>query len=313
MQQKIKVSVIIPVYGVEKYIERCARSLFSQTLKEMEFIFVDDCTPDKSMQILDKVINDYPERQGQIIVLRHEKNKGLPQARKSGIEVAKGEYIAHCDSDDWVEKTMYEKMYNFANNKEIDIVYCDFYRTNGTSKEYSTLNANRALMSGPVWNKLIKKELYYNNIIYPTANKAEDGALMLQLSYYATNREHLKEALYYYFNNPESICRVPTKEACIQRLQEECTNTELRIRFLKGKGLEKKFEQDIIRWKYVCRKNIVPYIENYYIYKIWKDTYPEINSKYVFTRGISIRSKLVFLIIYFGLLPVVSKKVLRYY
>lgn len=106
-----KVSVIIPVYGVEKYIERCARSLFEQTLEDMEFIFVDDSTRDNSIDILLEVINEYPQRKNQIKILTHEVNKGLPAARQTGIKAAKGDYIAHCDSDDWVTPNAYQEMY----------------------------------------------------------------------------------------------------------------------------------------------------------------------------------------------------------
>lgn len=109
-----KVSVIIPVYGVEKYIERCARSLFEQTLVDMEFIFVNDSTKDNSIDILLKVINEYPQRKNQIKILHHEVNKGLPAARQTGIKVAKGDYIAHCDSDDWVTSNAYQEMYETA-------------------------------------------------------------------------------------------------------------------------------------------------------------------------------------------------------
>ena len=80
-----KVSVIIPVYGVEKYIERCARSLFEQTLEDMEFIFVNDCTKDNSIDILLRVIDEYPKRKSQVHILNHEFNKGLPVARQTGI------------------------------------------------------------------------------------------------------------------------------------------------------------------------------------------------------------------------------------
>ena len=79
-----KLSVVIPVYGVEKYIERCARSLFEQTLDDIEYIFVNDCTKDGSIDILNAVINDYPARKEQVRIVHHEKNKGLPFARQSG-------------------------------------------------------------------------------------------------------------------------------------------------------------------------------------------------------------------------------------
>lgn len=97
-----KVSVIIPVYGVEKYIERCVRSLFEQTLDDIEYIFVDDCCLDRSIEILDNVIKEYPNRRTDIKIVHHKENKGLAQARQSGIKVATGEYFVHCDSDDWV-------------------------------------------------------------------------------------------------------------------------------------------------------------------------------------------------------------------
>ena len=79
-----KVSVVIPVYGVEKYIERCARSLFEQTLDDIEYIFVNDCTKDRSIDILNEVINDYPARKQQVRIVHHEENKGSALARLSG-------------------------------------------------------------------------------------------------------------------------------------------------------------------------------------------------------------------------------------
>ena len=105
------VSVIIPVYGVEKYIERCARSLFEQTMEDLEYIFVDDCTPDASMDILARVMDDYPARRCQVKVLHNEVNRGLAYTRRRGVEASTGDYIIHCDSDDYVEKDIYEKLY----------------------------------------------------------------------------------------------------------------------------------------------------------------------------------------------------------
>ena len=95
-----KVSVIIPIYGVEKFIGRCAKTLMQQTLKEVEYIFVNDATPDCSMKVLQEVLARYPERQNSVVVAVHETNKGLPAARNTGLQMAQGEYIFHCDSDD---------------------------------------------------------------------------------------------------------------------------------------------------------------------------------------------------------------------
>ena len=108
------VSVIVLVYKVEKYIERCARSLFGQTLQDMEFIFVDDDSPDRSIEVMERVLEDFPLRRGQVKVIRNEVNLGLPESRRMGVAAATGEYIIHCDSDDWPEPEMYAKLYSKA-------------------------------------------------------------------------------------------------------------------------------------------------------------------------------------------------------
>ena len=136
MNKNPLVSVIVPIYGVEPYIEKCARSLFEQSLENMEFIFVNDCTPDKSVEILRQVIEDYPRRYLQIQIIEHEENRGLAMARNSGLLIAKGEYIIHCDSDDWVELDMYEEMYEKALEKNADIVICDYYAEYSNKRIY---------------------------------------------------------------------------------------------------------------------------------------------------------------------------------
>ena len=142
-----KVSVIIPVYGVEKYIERCARSLFEQTLDCIEYIFVDDCSPDKSIEILERVADEYRSRlveeQKLVRIERMSKNSGLPNVRRYGIKLATGDFIAHCDSDDWVELDMYQQMYNKAIEEDADVVVCDYVLTNGKSV-IKTINACHA-------------------------------------------------------------------------------------------------------------------------------------------------------------------------
>ena len=99
-----KVSVIIPIYKVEKFIERCVCSLMEQTLQEVEYIFVDDATPDKSIEVLERCLTLYPNRKS--VILHHAQNQGLPAARNTGLQVASGKYIFHCDSDDYVEQDM---------------------------------------------------------------------------------------------------------------------------------------------------------------------------------------------------------------
>ena len=119
-----KVSVIIPVYNVEKYIERCSENLFSQTLDDIEFIFIDDCTPDRSIEILKSVLERFPNRKETVKILKMPKNSRQAAVRKYGMELATGDYIIHCDSDDWVDVDLYEKMYTEAVRSDADVVIC---------------------------------------------------------------------------------------------------------------------------------------------------------------------------------------------
>ena len=123
MKNSIKISVCIPVYGVEKYIERCARSLFEQTLLEdVEFIFVNDCTPDNSINILRSILTEYPHRISQTHIIEHAVNKGLSAARNSAVEAAKGKYVYHIDSDDFIEPQTLEALLQTAEMQNADIV-----------------------------------------------------------------------------------------------------------------------------------------------------------------------------------------------
>ena len=168
----IKISVIVPIYKAELFIERCARSLMEQTMKDgIEFVFINDCTPDNSMQILERVIDDYPERSNQIIIWNNPENFGVTKSRKKGIELSNGEYIGWCDSDDWCEKNMFEKMYNKASDDSSDIIVCNYYEvTEGKNREICivhTENPQIAIInsiygrsfSGVLWNQIVKKRI----------------------------------------------------------------------------------------------------------------------------------------------------------
>ena len=128
-----KVSIIVPVYGVEKYIERCACSLFEQTLDDLEFIFVDDSSPDDSIEKLQTLILKYPNRIPQVRIIRHDVNRGLPAARQTGIRVASGDYIIHCDSDDWIDLDLCETLYLKASENSSDVVIYNYKTTDGSN------------------------------------------------------------------------------------------------------------------------------------------------------------------------------------
>lgn len=293
----VRVSVIIPVYGVEQYIERCATSLFEQTLDDMEFIFVNDCTKDNSIEKLKEVIEKYPQRKDSIQIINHNENLGLPTARRTGLGYAHGEYTAHCDSDDWVETNAYETLYNEAVKNKADLVWCDYYRSDGNYKVLISTSNQPKLMQGPVWNKLIKTSLYKEDITFPTANKAEDGALLTQLSYYSQKRTYVSQPLYYYFLNPDSMCGNISEDACLKKMSQEMDNVLLREQFLKKHGIYNENKDLVLRWKMLCRRNIIPILRKRKYYKLWKSTFPEIDKYYLLSNGINFRMKIAYLLI----------------
>ena len=219
-----KVSVIVPVYNTEKYIEKCSRSLFGQTLDEIEYIFVNDCTPDRSIDIVRQTLEEYPHRKSQVKIIEQPVNKGVGAARKAGLEAATGDYISQCDSDDWVETAMYEKMYAKALEKDADIVCCNFYKdyqdrslinTAGTMTEECMADpANLQTVHIVVTNKLIRRTLYTDHHILPFdgVNMWDDIGLNTRLRFFSKKNVMMPDA-FYHFNcrNMESMCTMPLK------------------------------------------------------------------------------------------------------
>lgn len=206
-----KISVIVPIYKVERYIERCVCSLMEQTMEDIEYIFVDDASPDSSIAILKDCIKRYPRREPQIKIIVHEFNKGLPAARNSGLNVARGEYLFHCDSDDYVERDMLEIMYRTAVHGDCDLVYCDYYLSYANSerrisnKDYSDAQAffQEGLLGGivkyNVWNKLVKRTLYLDNgITFPDGHGMGEDMTMICLASCCKSVRCVDRALYHY-------------------------------------------------------------------------------------------------------------------
>ena len=104
-----KVSICVPIYGVEQYIERCVRSLFEQTYENIQYIFVNDCTKDKSIEILQQLLVQYPHRESQVHIITHDRNRGLGAARNTAVDAATGEFLFHVDSDDYIDVTTIDK------------------------------------------------------------------------------------------------------------------------------------------------------------------------------------------------------------
>lgn len=225
----MKVSVLVPIYNVEQYIERCARSLFEQTLQDIEFIFVDDCSSDNSIDVLERVIKEYPERKVKII--KHESNSGSSAARKTAFNNATGNYWICCDGDDWVDSNMYERMLAVAENEGADIVCCGFIEEGVSPRKiqynYETETPKEILdpkrfgwIYGAQWNKLIRAELIREHHIAPIEGIGmwDDSCVTLPLRLLSKKTVILKDCLYHYnIENNSSIChQVSTKQLISQ-------------------------------------------------------------------------------------------------
>jgi len=206
----MKVSVVVPIYKVERFVERCLRSLMEQTLQDVEFILVDDASPDRSMAVVERVLKGYPDRSGQVKVLRHEVNRGVSFARRTGLLQAEGDFIYHCDSDDFLELDALEKMFNAALIHRADIVYTDWYLTFRKKERLmkqpacdSPEQALKCLLHGSmkynVWNKLVKKSLYSDyKISFPEGHSVGEDMTMIRLFLFAKSVIYLPVATYHY-------------------------------------------------------------------------------------------------------------------
>lgn len=217
MNKKVLVSVLVPIYNVEKYIERCALSLFNQTYNDLEFIFVDDCTSDSSLEILNSIIAQFSHLRNSIKIIRHEENRGLAEARNTAIKYASGDFIIHVDSDDYLELNTIELSVKKQKEKNADIV------SFGCLREYKSYTIRQipphykdsfqmcvSLLQKKVnvgiWGRLIRRSLYIDNNVKVKrgCNMGEDFQVTPILAYYAKTVDVLEEALYHYDCTNES-------------------------------------------------------------------------------------------------------------
>ena len=238
-----KVSIIVPVYNVEKYIDKCLNSLVNQTLNDIEIIIVNDGSIDDSEQIILKYKEKYPSK---IVYLKKE-NGGLSDARNFGMPYAKGDYIAFLDSDDYVELDTYEKLYNRAIQTDADMVECDFYweysdkkihDTSANYKDESDMYANARVVA---WNKLYKKDLIINSgIKFPKGLRYEDLEFFYKILPQLKKIELINEPLIHYVQRDDSITYVQNeKTADIFAILDNIIN------YYKWINLYKQYNQEL--------------------------------------------------------------------
>ena len=206
-----KVSVVVPIYNVEKYLNRCLDSLVNQSLQDIQIILVNDGSTDESGKIAKKYQKENPEK----VIYLEKENGGLSDARNYGMNYADGEYIAFLDSDDYIEKDAYEKMYNKALEENSDYVECDFIweYPDKIVKDIRLAYSNKKEMLQNVrvvaWNKLIRLNILKEyDIKFPKGLRYEDIEFTYKLIPYLDNCSYVNEAFIHYTQRVNSIVNV---------------------------------------------------------------------------------------------------------
>ena len=238
-----KVSVIVPIYNVEKYMDKCIESLINQTIQEIEIILVNDGSTDNSGKIARKYQKQYPDK----IIYLEKENGGLSDARNFGIPHASGEYIAFLDSDDYVELNTYEKMYEIAKEENSDMVECDFYweYPNKIKNDIGAIYNNQKEMLEKVrviaWNKLISKELLDKiKIEFPKGYRYEDVEFTYKLVPYLKKVSFLKKPCIHYIQRQDSIANTQN-----ERNKEIFEVLEHVIKYYKENGFYEEYKTQI--------------------------------------------------------------------
>ena len=263
MKNEPKVSIIVPVYKVEKHVSRCSRSLFEQTFHNIEYIFVDDASPDNSIQIIKDVLEEYPERKAQCVFLQHSVNKGLTSARNTGLKRASGKYILHCDSDDWQDVRMVEKMYTAIEANNADVAVCGFkmvYADRSEVKKTCKWTGDKVLdlknyigsVWTCVWNVMVMRDLFetYQIFSLESLTFCEDFNLMAKLLLHARKVCYVAEPLYNYNQmNSNSIMKTLNEKSM---LSEQTAYLDV-IEYYKNQGFYELYAQELC-WRVLKSK-----------------------------------------------------------
>ena len=251
-----KVSVIVPVYNTKQYLVRCLDALVGQTLEEIEIVIVNDGSTDDSPQILEEYAKKCPDK----VRVLHKENGGQATARNLGIRECTGEYIGFADSDDYVDRTMYERMYRLAKEKDCDLVECHYHyiqeteqgmqelKTRGNIRAYK--NQKDMFIDPQVspWNKLYRREVLLENaIVFPEGLIYEDTAFYIKTIPYVRKAEYLPEHPVYYFlrGNSTMNANKSRRVADIFKVLQDILD------FYKKQGFYEEYQKEL---EYFCVK-----------------------------------------------------------
>lgn len=262
----MKLSICVPIYGTEKYIERCARSLFNQGNGNVEYIFVNDCTKDKSIQVLQEVADDYPKLKENIRIINHTKNLGLAGARLTGLQNSTGDYVWFVDSDDYVQNNAIVTLLPYMEEK-YDLIAFNYFYDKGndisrfTEKAFTITNVLLNIVSPSIWKCVIRRRLFFDNNILPVVgiNVSEDYLLLARLILVSKKKVFLdSQYLYYYeLDNEGSYLHNPS----IKSLENTADAVVLVSKFYMSMNSAKKYKSALSiknAMTYFCLAKVSP-------------------------------------------------------
>ena len=273
----------MPIYKVEQYLEKTLNSIFTQTYQNIYYVFVNDYSPDNSLQVLKNTISKHGIDESRYIIVNHEQNEGIAVSRTDCIANAKGDYILFVDSDDWIERDAVEEMVSATKGGIIDIVGCDFMKDFLSGKvtyhhedyaETCRENMFRCLnydIATVLWKLLIRRNLFENFTITPHVDIVEDYIMSVKLYYYAKSFFALPKAFYHYVQYNQARVSLQTLWSVtmhikgVQEVEQFCREKNLYDDFVHNKLLLRKFN---IKSNFVLNKNLLDC-------KAYRKTFPE--------------------------------------
>lgn len=294
-----EISVIIPLFNDSEHIVRSLESVCGQTVSDiLEIVIVDDGSTDGSVAVARDVLERHSMlSQANIICL--EKNQGVAHAREEGAKAATGDYILYCDSDDYMDPDMCEKLLSKAEEDGCDLVVCDYRSIRGDKveivrdcyKENFLQQLILCTVTGALWNKLIKTSLLKRpDFRFPVKDFSEDYVYCLQFAIYAEKIGYVPEPLYNYVHRDNSVVLSSSPEKRQKRYDDDMQNFRLDLEILEANGFLKKYREEVIAHKLKMKNT----------YKanpaLWRRTFPELNNEIFKSQYVSWRSKVKYLL-----------------
>ena len=282
MKQTIQVSILMPIYKVEQFLEKTLDSIFTQTYPYLDYVFVNDCSPDNSLQVLIDTIKKHGVEKERYTIINHDQNEGIAVSRTDCIAHAKGDYVFFVDSDDWIEKDAVEQMIAATQSGTIDIVGCDFmkdflsgkttyhhenYAESCRENLYRCLNYDIATV---LWKLLIRRSLFDSFTIAPHVDIVEDYIMSVKLYYYANSFAHLPKAFYHYVQYNQARVSLQTLWSVnmhikgVEEVEAFCRDKDLYDEDVEHKLLLRKFN---IKSNFLTKQLLD--------YQSYRNTFPE--------------------------------------